>query len=99
VVQDTATIPNISVDYIKILAINPNPVISNFRTTIYSSKSDLKVEINIYDIYGVLKSSMQQVLTKGNNIFELQAANLYHGPYFLRVISKSGKDSKIFYKL
>ena len=99
VVQDTINIPPTTTDFIKILAINPNPVIYNFRATIYSSTKDIETEINVYDIYGVLKSSMKMVLAKGNNIVEVQTANLYHGPYFLRVVSKSGKDSKIFYKL
>lgn len=99
VMQDTSNIRPISGDFIKILAINPNPVITNFRATIYSSTKDIECEINVYDIYGVLKSSMKKVLAKGNNIVEVQTANLFHGPYFLRVISKSGKDTKIFYKL
>lgn len=99
IVQDTASIPTVPTDYIKILAINPNPVIYNFRATIYSSAKDIECEIDVYDIYGLLKSSFKKVLAKGNNIIEVQTANLYHGPYFLRVISKSGKDSKIFYKL
>lgn len=99
VVQDTSNIPPTTRDFIKILAINPNPVIYNFRATIYSSTKDIESEINVYDIYGVLKSSMKMVLAKGNNIVEIQTSNLHHGPYFLRVISKSGKDSKIFYKL
>lgn len=97
--QDTANIRPIPVDFIKILAINPNPVITNFRATIYSSSKDIECEIDVYDIYGLLKSTMKKVLAKGNNIVEVQTANLFHGPYFLRVISKSGKDTKIFYKL
>lgn len=99
VVQDTATIPNIPSNYIKIMAINPNPVIYNFRATIYSSAIDIECEINVYDIYGTLKSTMKKVLTKGNNIIEVITGDLKHGPYFLRVVSKSGKDSKIFYKI
>ena len=99
VIQDTANIRPISVDFIKILAINPNPVITDMRATIYSSTNDIECEIDVYDIYGALKSSIKKLLAKGNNILEVQTANLYHGPYFLRVISKSGKDAKIFYKL
>lgn len=99
VIQDTAAIRPISVDFIKILSINPNPVVTNMRATIYSSGKDIECEIDVYDIYGVLKSTMKKLLAKGNNIVEVQTANLYHGPYFLRVISKSGKDSKVFYKL
>lgn len=99
VIQDTANIRPISVDFIKILAINPNPVITDMRATIYSSTNDIECEIDVYDIYGALKSSIKKLLAKGNNILEVQTAYLYHGPYFLRVISKSGKDAKIFYKL
>jgi hypothetical protein len=99
VVQDTTSLPPTTTAYIKIMAINPNPVVYNFRATIYSSMPDIECEIDVYDIYGVLKSTMKKVLAKGNNIIEVQTANLFHGPYFLRVISKSGKDSKIFYKI
>ena len=99
VIQDTANIRPISVDFIKILAINPNPVITDMRATIYCSSKDIECEIDVYDIYGGLKSSIKKQLAKGNNIVEVQTANLYHGPYFLRVISKSGKDARIFYKL
>ncbi len=99
VVQDTANVPTVPNDYIKILAINPNPVIYNFRATIFSSAKDIECEIDVYDIYGTLKSTMKKILSRGNNIIEVITSNLYHGPYFLRVVSKSGKDSKIFYKL
>lgn len=99
VVQDTANVPTVPNDYIKILAINPNPVIYNFRATIFSSAKDIECEIDVYDIYGTLKSTMKKILSKGNNIIEVNTSSLYHGPYFLRVVSKSGKDSKIFYKI
>ncbi len=98
-VQDTITTPQSSVDYVKIISINPNPVITNMTTTIFSRNSNVEAEICVYDIYGVRKITIKKLLSQGNNIIEIQTSNLYHGPYFLRVISKSGADSKIFYKL
>ncbi|MBY0480055.1 MAG: hypothetical protein K2Q21_01770 [Chitinophagaceae bacterium] len=99
IVQDSLNNPNIPNDFIKIMAINPNPVITHMRATIYSSSNNLETEIAIYDIYGIFKSSIKKILAKGNNIIEIETVSLYHGPYFLRVLSKNGKDSKIFYKL
>ena len=99
IVQDSLTNPNIPSDYLKILSINPNPVVTNMRATVYSSSNNIESEIAIYDIYGVLKSTVKKLLAKGNNIIEIETVSLKHGPYFLRVLSKTGTDSKIFYKL
>jgi predicted secreted protein len=54
-VQDSVTTPQASVDYIKIMSINPNPVITRMVTTIFSRNSNVEVEIAVYDIYGVKK--------------------------------------------
>lgn len=99
IVQDTVTTPQSSVDYVKIITINPNPVITNMVNTIYSRNSNVEAEISIFDIYGARKITVKKLLSQGNNIIEINTSNLYHGPYFLRVVSKSGADSKIFYKL
>jgi hypothetical protein len=88
-----------SVDFVKIISINPNPVVTRMLVTIWSRNTDAEVEISIYDIYGMNKFNIKKVLGQGNNIVEISVANLYHGPYFLRVSSKNGKDSKAFYKL
>jgi hypothetical protein len=98
-VQDSVTTPQASVDYLKILSINPNPVLTRMVTTIFSRNTNTEVEIAVYDIYGVKKLTMKKLLSQGNNVIEVNAGNLYHGPYFLRVTSRSGGDSKAFYKL
>lgn len=98
-VQDTVSRPNIAVDFVKIVSINPNPVVSSMRATIYSSNKDIECEITVYDIYGSWKISLKKLLAQGNNIIEIETANLYHGPYFLRVKTKNGLDTKVFYKL
>lgn len=99
IVQDSVTTPQASVDYLKIMSINPNPVITRMVTTIFSRNSNVEVEIAVYDIYGVKKLTMKKLLSQGNNNIEVNVGNLYHGPYFLRVTSRSGGDSKAFYKL
>lgn len=83
---------------IKIIQINPNPVISRFVTTIWS-KVGVEVEIGIYDIYGTIKWRTKKGLLSGNNFIEIPAVELKTGPYFLRVTSAVGNDSRLFYKL
>ena len=96
--QDTSGLQS-SVDFVKIISINPNPVVTRMLATIWSRNTDTEVEISIYDIYGTNKMTIKKKLGQGNNIIEISVANLYHGPYFLRVSSKNGHDSKAFYKL
>ncbi|MES2330999.1 MAG: PKD domain-containing protein [Bacteroidota bacterium] len=98
-VQDTVTTPQASVDYLKIISINPNPVVTRMVATIFSRNSNVEAEISIYDIYGVRKMTIKKLLLQGNNIIEINTGNLYHGPYFLRVTSRSGNDARAFYKL
>ncbi len=99
VVQDSSGSAQNAGAVVKIISINPNPVITRMVTTIYSNKDNTEVEISIFDIYGTVKYTVKKQLSKGNNVFELPTESLYHGPYFLRVNSASGKDSKAFYKL
>ena len=67
--------------------------------TIYSRNTNAETEIIIYDIYGTTKMTVKKLLAQGNNVIEINTSNLYHGPYFLKVSSKSGRDAKAFYKL
>lgn len=83
---------------IKIIQINPNPVVSRFVTTIWT-KMGIEVEVGIYDIYGNLKWKSKKGLLSGNNFIEIPAVELKTGPYFLRVTSAIGNDSRLFYKL
>jgi len=83
---------------IKIIQINPNPVVSRFVSTIWT-KMGIEVEIGIYDIYGTIKWKSKKGLLAGNNFIEIPAVELKTGPYFLRVTSAIGNDSRLFYKL
>jgi hypothetical protein len=81
------------------MQINPNPVITRLAATIFSRTGNVEAEISVFDIYGVVKLTVKKTLLQGNNIIEIGTESLYHGPYFLKVSTRSGKDSKIFYKL
>jgi PKD repeat protein len=98
-IQDTVTTPQSTVDYIKIISINPNPVVTRMMTTIFSRNSNVEAELTIYDIYGTRKITVKKLLAQGNNIIEVNTELLYHGQYYLKVSSKNGSDSKAFYKL
>jgi PKD repeat protein len=98
-VQDTSNLPQTNTDYVKIMQINPNPVITRLAATIFSRTGNVEAEISVFDIYGVVKLTVKKTLLQGNNIIEIGTESLYHGPYFLKVSTRSGKDSKIFYKL
>jgi PKD repeat protein len=80
VVQDTMNAPQSSVDYIKIISINPNPVITRMMNTVFSRNNNVEAEINIYDIYGTRKLTVKKILSQGNNIIEINTEFLYHGP-------------------
>jgi len=99
VVRDTVNTPQASVDYIKIIQLNPNPVVTRMMATIYSRNSNAEAEITVYDIYGTAKLRIKKLLQQGNNMIEIGCESLYHGPYFLKVTTKNGRDSKAFYKL
>jgi PKD repeat protein len=99
VVQDSLGLPETTVDYIRIVSINPNPVAARMMVTIWSRNNNVEAEIAIYDIYGTGKMTIKKVLAQGNNIIEITASALYHGPYFLKISSRNGKDTKAFYKL
>jgi PKD repeat protein len=96
-IKDSTANDNIS-QRIKIIQINPNPVVSRFVTTIWT-KMGIEVEIGIYDIYGTIKWKAKKGLLTGNNFIEIPAVELKTGPYFLRVTSAIGNDSRLFYKL
>ena len=98
-VQDTVSTPQTNVNYVKIVSINPNPVITRMFATIFSRNTNVEAEISIYDIYGTRKLTIKKLLAQGNNIIEINTESLYHGPYFLKVSTKNAIDSKAFYKL
>lgn len=99
IVQDTLNAAQAPGDYVKIININPNPVVTRMIANIFSRNSDTEAEITVYDIYGMPKLTVKRSLSQGNNMVEINCESLYHGPYFLKVSTRKGKDSKAFYKL
>ncbi len=99
VVQDSTNLTETAVNYVKIISINPNPVVTRMIVTIWSRNNNVEAEVSVFDIYGLGKINNKKILMQGNNIIEVPTESLYHGPYFLKVSTKNGRDSKAFYKL
>ncbi len=98
-VQDSIALPVAAVDFVSIVSINPNPVATRMYVTLTSRNNNTLCELNIVDIYGMVKSSIKKTLLQGNNIIEIPTELLYQGPYFFTVSTQNSKDAKIFYKL
>jgi PKD repeat protein len=99
ILQDSTNLPQAPNDYIRIVSINPNPVAYRMILTIWSRNNQTETQVAIYDIYGQLKKTLTKQLIQGNNVLEINTELLPKGPYYLKVSSKNGKDSRAFYKL
>lgn len=99
VVQDSINLPPTAIDYVRIVSLNPNPVVTRMMATIWSRNDNVAAELSIFDIYGMPKWTLKINLVQGNNVLEIPTASLYHGPYFFKVSTRNGRDTKAFYKL
>lgn len=97
-VADSANTSPISITYLSIITINPNPVQSKMAVTVWSKLPDINSEFTIYDLNGNPKLSFKKSLTQGNNTLEIYAGQLSPGLYFLKAANAYGKDSMQFYK-
>lgn len=84
---------------IRIINTYPNPCATQFNAVVWSQNNNIQVELAIYDVYGVKKWSVNKVLLQGNNYTAIPTGFLPSGPYFFRVTSMYGVQSKPFYKL
>lgn len=98
-VQDSTGLNESAINFVKLVAINPNPVITRMLATIWSRNAGTDAELTIVDIYGIPKLTLKKNLAQGNNVVEIPVSNLYRGPYFLQVSTRGSRDSKMFYKL
>lgn len=96
-IKDTSSANEPISQRIKIIKINPNPVTTRLIATIWS-KLGVDAEVSVYDIYGTMKWSGKKQFLAGDNFTEVPVLNLKPGPYFLRVRTATGNDSKLFYK-
>ena len=70
--------------------ITPNPVKDRLTVNIYTN-SDRQVQLNIYDNFGRLLHTAQQMLVKGHSVFSLSGlGNWQRGLYTVKLVS--GKD-------
>lgn len=97
-IADNSSVPPIN-EYIKIVSLHPNPVVTPLSTEVWSHFSNITAELSIYDIYGVKKWSISKVLLQGTNVTSIPTGFLLPGPYFFRVTTMYGVKSAAFYKL
>ena len=97
--ESKSTHPPGNNDYIKIVSLHPNPATSPLTVEVWSLTNKVNTELTIYDIYGVKKWSTTKVLLHGTNITVIPISQLGTGPYFFKVSSMYGVQSKPFYKL
>ncbi len=83
---------------VKIISLYPNPCTVQLSTVVWSGVNNLSAQLAIYDVYGVRKWSVQKTLLAGNNYTILPTVQLASGPYFFRVTTMYGVQSKPFYK-
>lgn len=84
---------------VKIISLYPVPVHTELRALIYSRENNIPATISIVDVYGQVKWSKQVRLAKGNNPFEIPTGGLLPGPYFIRLVTGYGVQSKRIYKI
>lgn len=83
---------------VKIVNLFPLPARTNLAVNIWSRNNNLRCEISIFDIYGVKKWSSVVNLVQGNNIQNVAVTSLPMGPYYIRINTPVGNDSKPFFK-
>ena len=93
------TVSNPTTAPIKIVSLYPSPVHERMTTDVWSLHGDIKATIAIYDIYGMKKWEGQKVLSQGNNITVVATGFLMPGPYFFKVTTMYGVQSRSFFKL
>lgn len=98
-IQDTLPNAPTTANGVKIVSLSPVPARTTLNATIWSVADNVRADIGIYDVYGVKKFGIIRNLLKGNNVYNLSVSSLLNGPYFLRVNTTLGNDSKPFYKL
>ena len=84
---------------VKIISLYPTPVHSELKAIIYSRLDHIPATISIVDVYGQVKWTKQIWLAQGNNPFEIPTGFLLPGPYFIRVTSSFGVQSKLIHKI
>jgi PKD repeat protein len=84
---------------IKIISLYPTPVHRELKALVYSRSNHILATISIVDVYGQVKWTKQVWLAQGNNPFEIPTGALLPGPYFFRVVTGFGVQSRLIYKI
>ncbi|MBD0278366.1 MAG: PKD domain-containing protein [Flavisolibacter sp.] len=83
---------------VKIVSLYPAPVHNELKAVIYSKYNNVTAIISIIDVYGQTKWSKEVMLVQGNSPFVIATGNLLPGPYFFRVTSQYGTQTKSIFK-
>jgi hypothetical protein len=83
---------------VKIVNLFPLPARTNLAVNIWSRNNNVRCEISIFDIYGVKKWGSVVNLVQGNNIQNVPVTSLPMGPYYIRINTSVGNDSRPFFK-
>lgn len=84
---------------IKIVTLYPAPVRNQMTTEVWSLHNNVSATLGVYDIYGVKKWEQHKLLQQGVNVTVVPTSALLPGPYFFKVTSMYGTQSRQFYKL
>lgn len=98
-VQDSIVNPPNPGNGVRIVSLSPVPARTTLNAMIWSIGNNVNATIGVYDIYGIKKFDLIRNLLQGNNVYNISVSNLPSGPYFLRVNTTLGNDSRPFYKL
>jgi hypothetical protein len=84
---------------IKIITLYPAPFKNELKAIIFSRNPNVMATISIIDVYGQIKLTRQVFLVQGKNPFDMATTFLLPGPYFFRITTSYGTQSKPVYKL
>lgn len=98
IVIDSLLAPNPTVSGVKIVNLFPLPARTSLAVNIRSSSNNVRCDVSVFDIYGVRKFGTVITLNQGNNIHNVNVTSLPMGPYFIKLNTPLGNDSKPFYK-
>jgi hypothetical protein len=84
---------------IKIISLYPIPVQNELKVLVFSRMDHIPALLSVIDIYGQVKWTKSVWLVKGNNPFDIATGTLLPGPYFIRVTTSFGVQTRPFHKI
>ena len=91
------TVKPLTATTLSIKSFYPNPVQNNLTATITSS---IQCEVHIYitDVNGNVYKQFDKIITKGDNLIQLNLTTLRSGNYFIKVVNEYASAGSLFMK-